>query len=176
MLLIPCDLCLWSVFLWYHRKHDVMNLMDLKEEKCENLLANSQNVQKVLTSKPAGLMQSCSRWRLLVWFTRPLVVTSQINSQDPGKYLPELPNFMQYYTRHHVHVICTSSACAHRLHAHVICMLSAHIVCIRTCHLHIICSTPHGQRGPKLSFYFDRNWLLNGICCKNVELFHFRFI
>ena len=34
-----------------------------------------------------------------------LVVTSQINSRDPGKYLPELPNFMQYYTWCHAHIV-----------------------------------------------------------------------
>ena len=45
-----------------------------------------------------------------------------------------------------------------------------------TCRLHVVCSTPHGQRRPKLSFYYDRNWLLTGICRKNVELFHFRII
>ena len=55
-------------------------------------------------------MQSCSRWLPFL--------------------LPELPNFMQYYTRHHVHIIrtCTSSAChlhmsftpAPHLHLHVI--------------------------------------------------------
>ena len=78
--------------------------------------------------------------------------------------------------RPHMHVVLMrmSSACCP--HMHVICMSSAHVVCMCTCHLHIICSTPHGQRGPKLSFYFDRNWLLNGICRKNVELFHFRII
>ena len=39
-------------------------------------------------------MQSCPRWLPLVWFTRPsIVITSQINSPDPGKYLPDLPDF-----------------------------------------------------------------------------------
>ena len=64
----------------------------------------------------------------------------------------------------------------------ITCMSSAHRLYMRTHHLHthVVCtssvSTPHGQRGPKLSFYSDRNWLLNGICCKNVELFHFRIM
>ena len=44
------------------------------------------------------------------------------------------------------------------------------------CHPHVVCSIPHGHRGPKLSFYSDRNWLLNGICHKNVEFFHFRIM
>ena len=69
-----------------------------------------------------------------------------------------------------------SSACARHLHIVHTYTSSAHIVCMCICHPHIICSTPHGQRGPKLSFYFDRNWLLNGICHNNVELFHFRIL
>ena len=98
-----------------------------------------------------------------------------------GFLLPELPNFMQYYTRRHVHVVRTLSTCTCCLH--IVCMrtssachLHLHIVHTCTCHPHIICSTPHGQHGPKLSFYSDRIWLLNGICQKNVELFHFRII
>ena len=91
----------------------------------------------------------------------PSVVTSQINSQDPGKYLPELPNFMQYYTWCHAHdvrarrprIVCTSSACH---------------LCMRICCLHqdtssahclqAICTTPHGHCGPELSF------TVTGIC------------
>ena len=85
----------------------------------------------------------------------------------------------------HVHIICLSSLTLlvyliiHNLvstHTHIICTLSAHTHTSSTCHLHIICSTPHGHHGPKLSFYSDRIWLLNGICHKNVELFHFRII
>ena len=90
-------------------------------------------------------------------------------------------------------IMCTSSA--HAIHPHVLrtchphlhivrtCTLSApvchphlHVIHMHTCHPRIICSTPHGQHGPKLSFYSDRIWLLNGICHKNVELFHFRNI
>ena len=57
----------------------------------------------------------------------PSVVTSQINSRDPGKYLPELPNFMQYYTWCHAHIVHTrrprtSSA----RHLHVVRMSSVH--------------------------------------------------
>ena len=72
------------------------------------------------------------------------------------------------------HVTRTSSAC----HPHVVCrhVHHLHIVCRYICHPHIICRTPHGQHGPELSFYSDRNWLLNGICHKNVELFHFRIM
>ena len=59
-----------------------------------------------------------------------------------------------------------SSACAHHLHMSSVC----------THHPHAHMSSAHHQHGPKLSFYSDRNWLFNGICCKNVELFHFRMI
>ena len=78
----------------------------------------------------------------LVWFTRPLVVTSQINSRDPGKYLPELPNFMQYYTWCHAHVVrarrrphVVRSSSPRRLC--VICAC-AYVVRTRTHHPHII--------------------------------------
>ena len=52
-----------------------------------------------------------------------------------GILLPELPNFMQFYTWRNVHIICMSSAC--HLHAHVICMSST-----PACHphLHVICT------------------------------------
>ena len=140
-------------------------------------------ILKRLTSKPVGFMQNCctilfcrknAQIIIIIIISRSKMAsscliyqtfgfTSQINSWDPGKYLPELPNFMQYYTQHHMHVMRTSS-----VHAH---MSSAHACCPN-----IICSTPHGQHGPKLSFYSDRNWLLNRICCKNVELFHFRIM
>ena len=65
----------------------------------------------------------------------------------------------------------TSSAC--HLQA---CTSSAHCLQAHMSSMHIICRTPHGQHGPELSFYCDRNWLLNGICHKNVELFHFRIM
>ena len=61
---------------------------------------------------------------------------------------------------HHLHII--------RRHVH-----HWHIVCRHICHPYIIYRTPHGHCGPELSFYCDQNWLLNGICRKNVELFHF---
>ena len=51
-----------------------------------------------------------------------------------------------------------------------------HVVCRFIGHPHIIWSTPHGHHSSKLSFHCDRNWLLNRICHKNVELFHFRII
>ena len=75
----------------------------------------------------------------------------------------------------HMHIMCTLSAVVLDIFLPHSCP-HLHIICMCTCHPHIICSTPHGQRGPKLSFYSDRIWLLNGICLKNVELFHFRII
>ena len=104
----------------------------------------------LLTSKPVGFMQSCPRWLPLVWFTRPsIVVTSQINSPDPGKYLPELPNFMQYYTWCHAHIVRARHPCTSSTHRpHVVCASSARHPCVicacsyvvrtRTHHLHII--------------------------------------
>ena len=72
----------------------------------------------------------------------------------------------------------TSSGMSSTCHPHIIRrhVHHPHIVCRHICHSHVICSTPHGQHGPELSFYCDRNWLLNGICHKNVELFHFRIM
>ena len=69
-------------------------------------------------------------------------------------HLPELPNFMQYYTLCHPHVICTSSADTHVIHMlsahhlHVICMSSAchlhtHVIHMPSaCHLHTFLSCP----------------------------------
>ena len=99
-----------------------------------------------LTRKPVGFMQSCCP----VWMT-----CGRHPDRDPGKYLPELPNFMQYYTWHHAHVIHTSSAHAvhtchlHMSSAHVICtcrphMSSAHVIC--TCHLHMSSTCAHHLR------------------------------
>ena len=122
--------------------------------------------------------------------------------------LPELPNFMQYYNRRHVHVVHTSSTqcaddmrarlrwrfrladdichperCPHIVHRWVCCLhdirrhvCHPHVICRHICHPHIICRIPHGQHGPELSFYCNTNWLLNGICHNNVELFHFRIM
>ena len=55
--------------------------------------------------------------------------------------LPELPNFMQYYTQHHVHVIHMHTLSACHLHVHVIYMSSAHVVrtCTSSAHTHVIC-------------------------------------
>ena len=73
----------------------------------------------------------------------------------------------------HIHIICYVSftfliylitcnlVSAYCLHTH---MSSAH-------HLYVICTATHGQHGPELLFYCDRNLLLNGICGRNVELF-----
>ena len=122
---------------------------------------------KELTSKPVGFMQSCSRWLPLAWVAEFHAVLH-----------------LASHARHpHMDVIRTqmSSTCRCCLHIHTVCMrmssaccLHLHVIRTHTCHLHIICSTPHGQHGPKLSFYSDRIWLLNGICHKSVELFHFR--
>ena len=64
-----------------------------------------------------------------------------------------------------------SSGC----HPHVVrrWVCHPHVVRRWVHHPHVVCST-HGHRGPKLSFYSDRNWLLNGICHKNVEFFLFQ--
>ena len=141
-----------------------------------------------------------TRGRFRVRFHRRMTYVIRTSSA----HLPELPNFMQYYTwchphvvcRHicHPHIVCMSSAhhpqvgtsSAHRLHIicrwvhclHIICryVCHPHIICRHICHPHIICRTPHGQLEPELSFYCDRNWLLNGICHNNVELFHFRIV
>ena len=74
---------------------------------------------------------------------------------------------------HHPHIVHRRVCCLHNIRRHV-CHL--HVICRHICHLHIICRIPHGQHGPELSFYSDRNWLLNGICRNNVELFHFRIM
>ena len=57
-------------------------------------------------------------------------------------FLPELPNFMQYCTWHHVHVVCASSA--HR--PRIICTSSAchpHIVCVSSAHAHMLSAPGH---------------------------------
>ena len=50
-----------------------------------------------------------------------------------------------------------------------------HIIRRQVCYLHVVCTTD-GQHRPKLSLYCDRNWLLNGICDKNIDFFHLRII
>ena len=137
-----------------------------KRNQCKYLPWNNFKIQgdneygllgkiiKCLTSKTFVFMQSCPRWLPLVWFTRPSVVTSQINSRDsgkyplvwftrpsvvtsqinsrdPGKYLPELPNFMQYYTWCHAHVVRARrprTSSAHVVRARCPRMSSAHVV------------------------------------------------
>ena len=166
-------------------------------------------------------MQSCPRWLPLVWFTRlrlllvkliaetqasillsdlpDLVVTSQINSRDPGKYLPELPNFMQYYTWCHAHVVrarrprTTRTSSAHVVRARHPRTSSArclHVICVSSVHAHMLSAPGHIIRTSSIRhlhcypwsvwawtiFYCDRNLLLNGICGRNVELFHFRIM
>ena len=78
----------------------------------------------------------------------------------------------------HIHIICYVSftliiypitcnlVCAYCLHTHISSIY----------YLHIICITLHGQHGPELSFYCDRNLLLNGICDRNFKLFYFRIM
>ena len=103
------------------------------------------HLRQLLTSKPSfSFMQSCSRWLRFL--------------------LPELPNFMQYYTRRHVHIVhtrtsstpsahvirtCTSSASAHHLHLHVI-----HI-CMSSAHAHVI----HTSSAALLMVSMDLNYL-----------------
>ena len=115
---------------------------------------------KELTSKPVGFMQSCcalfvlifSRWLPLVWFTRPSVVIVKLIVKTQANNCLSCP------------ISCsTTPSDMHTCHLH------AHMS--SACHLHIICSTPHGHCGTKLSFYCDRNWLLNEICCNNVVSF-----
>ena len=76
----------------------------------------------------------------------------------------------------HIHIICYVSftfliylitcnlVSAYCLHTH---MSSAH-------HLYVICTATHGQHGPELSFYCDRNLLLNGICGQECWIFPFQ--
>ena len=63
------------------------------------------------------------------------------------------PGVMCTSSAHRLHIFCMSSAC--HLHMHVCCvhqdMSSAHC-------LQAICTTPHGHRGPELSF------TVTGIC------------
>ena len=108
--------------------------------------------------------------------------SSQINSRDPGKYLPELPNFMQYYTWCHAHIVRVHrprTSSAHVVHArcpgtssarclHIVSTSSVCHLCMRICcphqdtssahHLYVICTATHGQHGPELSF------TVTGIC------------
>ena len=76
--------------------------------------------------------------------------------------LPELPNFMQYCTWCHVHVIRASSACRLRIvctsstcRLHVICAC-AYVVRTRTCHPHIVCR----PSAPLLMVTMGLNYLL----------------
>ena len=73
----------------------------------------------------------------------------------------------------HLHIIHRQVHHPHIVYRHV---RHPHVIYRHICHPHIICRIPHGQRGPELSFYCNRNWLLNGICRNNVELFHFRIM
>ena len=92
-------------------------------------------------------------------------------------HLPELPNFMEYYTWCHPHVICTSStdthvvctSSTHHLHRHVICIPSAchphtslscpiscstmpGVICTSSADTHVICmSSAHHQQTHMLS-------------------------
>ena len=69
---------------------------------------------------------------------------------------------------HHLYVICTAA------HVHIICILSEHM-----CIMHILSALvlhmffPNRQCQCDL---YDRNLLLNGICGRNVEFFHFRIM
>ena len=60
--------------------------------------------------------------------------------QTSSAHLPELLNFMQYYTWCHRHIICR-----HICHPHIICMSSAHTCVIdmsSSCHPHSFLSCP----------------------------------
>ena len=87
-----------------------------------------------------------------------------------GVLLPELQNFMQYYTRHDmhiVHVLSTCTCCLHvvhtcmlsacHLHLHVICMSSGHIICtcMSSTHAHVI----HTSSAALLMVSMDLNYL-----------------
>ena len=121
-------------------------------------------------------MQSCSRWQLpssclsclISCSTTPGVMCMSSGMSSAGGYIVCMR--MTY--------VIQNIVCRWVCHLHIVCrcVCHLHIICWHICHLHIICSTPHGHHGPKLSFYSDRIWLLNGICHKNVELFHFRII
>ena len=129
------------------------------------------------TRKPVGFMQSCCPMQTTCMLLDDVWTTSRLG---PRQILAWVAQF--YAVLHpascacHPHVVHTCHP--HVSSAHIICTchLHMHIIHMHTCHLHIICSTPDGQHGPKLYFYSDRNWLLNGICRNNVELFHFRII
>ena len=117
---------------------------------------------KKITSKPVGFMQSCSRWLPLAWV---------------AEFHAVLHLASHTCCLHIVHM-WMSSTCRCRLHMHIVCMhmLSTchphlHIIRTHTCHPHIICSTPHGQHGPKLSFYSDRIWLLNRFVTRMLSCF-----
>ena len=78
-------------------------------------------------------------------------------------------------------------------HIHIICYVSFHIphiayylqlsLCILSPYTHVICTSSihHLHCYPWSAwawtiFYCDRNLLLNGICGRNVEVFHFRIM
>ena len=110
-----------------------------------------------LTRKPVGgFMQSCRGVKKMAsscLIYQTFTFTSQINSPHPGKYLPELPSFMEYYTRHHAHIIHMRMSSAHACHLHVVRMrtlstrhLHVHVICTSSTdahHLHIICACAH---------------------------------
>ena len=141
------------------------------------------------TRKPVGFMQSCCPCGRCV---DDIQTGTQANTCLSWPILcSTTPSIMRMLSTcclhmssaHVIHTCRPHMSSAHVIHAcrlrvHIIRThhLHAHIIHMHTCHPHIICSTPHGQRGPKLSFYSDRSWLLNGICHKNVELFHFRIM
>ena len=78
-------------------------------------------------------------WRLLFLISEKILYV--INNKEAvfgftqscvqaGVLLPELPNFMQYYTWRDVHVVC--------MHTHVICR-SGYIICMSSTGGYIIC-------------------------------------
>ena len=71
-------------------------------------------------------------------------------------------------------VIRTSSA--HRSQAGMSSTCCPHMHMSSPHHLPVIHTTPHGQCGPELSFTVTGICVFDGICGRNVELFHFRIM
>ena len=78
--------------------------------------------------------------RECVTYVQQVSQSALYRAVQDGFLLPELPNFMQYYTWHHVyvvrgchlhaHVVCMSSAPAHHPHTHVIRTSSAALLMV----------------------------------------------
>ena len=89
-------------------------------------------------------------------------------------HLPELPNFMQYYTWCHLHVVCR-----HTCHPHVIHTSSAHhlhVICTHmssACHLHTSLSCPiSGSTTPGVICTSSTDTHVIHIICRYVHHLH----